>query len=210
MLALVFYVGPVTAESISTDTIEGVATYQQPASLPEFSLTDHQGQPFDVSRLKGKMTVIYFGYLSCPDACPMTMTFMTHAFRRLEQSPALKNQLQFVFVSVDPARDSTSELSEYIQYFNPDFIGVTGQQDQLVRLASSLAIAYEYQDVESGDLIGSDSIASHGGNYYVNHSSELSVLDPDAQLVAHIIPPLTMDQAVNALVELIGRYGSVP
>jgi len=103
----------------------------EPLPLENFSLTDQHGQPFTLDRLTGKWSFVFFGYTSCPDICPTTL----HEMTRIADMLAAENNdaaLQFIFVSVDPERDSVALMKDYMDYFNPAFIGLTGDYPQAI------------------------------------------------------------------------------
>ena len=98
--------------------------------LAPFSLVDQDGKAFDVDRLKGRWTFMFFGYTNCPDVCPTTLQTMKDAWKLLDKKSLDKTQM--VFVSVDADRDPPAVLKKYVNYFHPDFIGVTGKPDKWI------------------------------------------------------------------------------
>lgn len=149
----------------------------EPMAVPSFKLTDDQDRPFTENNLRGHWTFIFFGYTYCPDICPVTLAVLNQVDLLLrEQKPSVHPR--FIFVSVDPNRDTTKRLAEYVSYFNPAFMGVTGLEEQLRTLTGPLGIAYERSsDTESSD------------NYLVGHSGSILLINPQAQLQALISPP---------------------
>ncbi len=97
--------------------------------------------PFSNQQLMEKWSVIFFGYTFCPDICPITMSALAQVANKL--SPDVKNQVQFIFVSVDPERDNPAHLAEYILYYHPDFIAISGKNEQLQTFSLSLGAMYE-------------------------------------------------------------------
>lgn len=142
-----------------------------------FSLVDSQDEAFDLSRLRDKWTLIFFGYTHCPDICPTTLTTLRSMAKELQQRPDYYADTQFVFVSVDPRRDTTAHLKQYVEYFHPDFLAATGEKTEIDKLAGQLGAVYIFE----GDT-GSD-------DYLVNHSASIMVLDPRAHWVARFNPP---------------------
>ncbi len=151
----------------------------EPLEIPEFNLQDHTGQVFVRDNFKGKWTLIFFGYTHCPDVCPMTLSVLDTTYKNLQQSGE-DTMPQVVFVSVDPERDSKDVLAEYVTYFNPEFLGVSGEMDQLQALIKSLGIFFSAEIENSAEATNS---------YQVNHSVSILLIDPGARLRALISPP---------------------
>ena len=96
---------------------------------------DFRGEPFGPDRLKGRWSFLFFGFTHCPDVCPTTLSVLAKVSRELEPDNGRGDGAQFVFVSVDPARDTPARLGEYVAYFDPDFLGVSGPDSALQPLA---------------------------------------------------------------------------
>jgi len=147
----------------------------EPMAIPSFTLTDHHGQPFTEQSLRGQWTFMFFGYTYCPDICPTTLTILGQVDKLLQDA---KVRPRFIFVSVDPLRDTTAKLAEYVPYFNPEFRGVTGSKEQIQILTQPLGIYYKRsQDSETNE------------NYLINHSSSILLIEPQVRLRALISPP---------------------
>jgi len=151
--------------------------WPQTKAITPFSLVDQHGQPFDLERLKGRWTFLFFGYSHCPDICPVTLTVMNSVDQLLHDSPSESHDTQFAFVSVDPARDTPEHLAAYVGYFNKDFLGVTGDDDELNQLTRQLGILYIRNKPEPD------------GSYLVDHTASILLTDPDARLVALFSAP---------------------
>ena len=104
--------------------LNGAFMFDTPRAIPDFSLVDHRGEPFTAEDLEGQWTLMFFGFTYCPDICPTTMAFLSRFTAELEGLPEHEDT-RVVMVSVDPARDTTERLAEYVPYFNPAFVGVT-------------------------------------------------------------------------------------
>jgi protein SCO1/2 len=162
------YMGLALRPGIAPQTAVHAATLypQNFPALPSFQLIDHTGLPFDNSRLTGHWTLLFFGYTHCPDVCPMTLHLLQTAAAELSGTAAGEN-LQVVFVSIDGQRDTPARLQEYVQYFNPAFIGVSGTDDQLQILTAGLGAFYSRaQNPDNSD------------SYLMDHSAGLFLLDP--------------------------------
>lgn len=144
--------------------------WPNPKVVKPFQLTDHDGRPFDLERLKGHWSFLFFGFTHCPDVCPMALETMKQVALRLEASDAAAGT-QYVFVSVDPARDTPEQLKGYVQYFDPDFIGATGEHDELRRMTRQLGIIYDINEPDAA------------GDYQVDHSAAILLTDPRGRMV---------------------------
>lgn len=113
------------AQPTATPPAEGVTVIDPPILPGDFTLTSQAAQPFHFSDLKGKLTLLTFGYTHCPDVCPVTLAHFKQVRQALGEDAAGVN---FVFVSVDGARDTPERLTEYLKLFDPTFIGLTGEE----------------------------------------------------------------------------------
>jgi protein SCO1/2 len=146
----------------------------EPRRVAAFQLTDTAGAPFTLARLTGHPTLLYFGFTHCPDVCPTTLA----ALARVQQAAPLP-AAQVVFVSIDPARDSPELLRAYLGAFDPHFIGLRGPPDAEEPLLRSLSAIAVRQDLP-------------GGDYTMDHSATLYLLDTRARLVAVFSPPFSV------------------
>ncbi len=144
----------------------GAFVLPTPRELAPVQLLDHHGQPFDVGRLTGHWTLMFFGYTSCPDICPVTMAVLADAHRRLAEQSGQAHPFDVVMVTVDPDRDSVAALADYVPYFDPDFIGVTGDHGDIARLATSVNVAFGKMPGDTPE------------NYLVDHSGNIVVINP--------------------------------
>jgi len=138
----------------------------------DFTLTDHQGEPWSLQLARGKLVLLIFGYTSCPDVCPTSLLTVQQVMRALADQA---DSVQPVFVSVDPKRDTPDVLKKYVGYFHPAMIGLTGEPATLADVCER----YRTTCSDSGDTSSS--------SYVVNHSSSLYLIDDKGQL-ASIIP----------------------
>ena len=144
--------------------LNGAFVLPQARIIKPFSLLDHEGEVFDLERLKGKWTMVFFGFTHCPDVCPATLSLLRE-FKGLMQGTSELDDLQVVLLSVDPARDTPEVLKPYVEYFDPEFLGVTGEFLALQGLAQNLSAAF--QKVPGG-----------GENYQVDHSANVMLINP--------------------------------
>ena len=152
--------------------------FPDPKPLTPFALTDQQNRVFDLSRLKGKWSFLFFGYTHCPDVCPTTLAVLARARDNIAKTTAGAEDVQFVFISVDPNRDSASKLRQYVDYFDAAFLGVTGDNAEIGNLAGQLGAAYQV------------AITPGMENYPVYHTAAVFLVDPQARYHAVFTPPL--------------------
>jgi protein SCO1 len=148
-----------------------------PKQVQQFNLTDHSNKPFKLERLKNKWTFIFFGYTFCPDICPTTMSALTATMSQLKNNPDVAKDVQVVFVSVDPQRDTIEKLASYMGYFNKEFTGVTGSRKELDALVSQAGAGYAIEPETAP------------GEYLVSHTSSIFLINPDGELVASFSQP---------------------
>jgi protein SCO1/2 len=152
----------------------GAVELDTPRKFSDFQLTDHHGQPFTQENLKGKWTLIFFGFTHCPDICPTTMAAAARMYAALDEEE--RENLQVVLISLDPERDTPEQLAKYVPYFNSDFIGVSGNQHVLLKLATELNVAYSKVDLDNGD-------------YTIDHSGNLVLINPYGHYHGFMKPP---------------------
>jgi protein SCO1 len=154
-----------------------ITLFPDPKPLTAFSLTDHKNRVFDLASLKGKWSFIFFGFTHCPDVCPTTLAVLSHARDKIARNTVDFEDTQFVFISVDPNRDTAGKLRQYVDYFDTTFLGVTGDPAQISNLAGQLGAAYQV------------AITSAMESYPVYHTTAVFLLDPRARYHAVFTPP---------------------
>ncbi len=139
----------------------------EPVDVPDWTLTDENGDQFRLSDQRGNVVLLFFGYTSCPDVCPTTLA----TWRKIHEALGDDAQrVRFVFVTVDPERDTAERLGMHVNAFNPDFIGLTGTPEELDPVYKAFDVYYE-KDTSSGSALG----------YLVNHTATTFVLDPEGR-----------------------------
>jgi protein SCO1/2 len=184
-LVLIVVVGAALATGVGLSQRRQVAEqpaitgllWPDPKTLAPFSLADHDGRVFDLARLRGRWSFLFFGFTSCPDMCPTTMAQLGGAADLLSAELGSEAECQFVLISVDPERDSPERLEAYVEHFNPAFLGVTGQPERLDALRRQLGIMRA--------VVGDPA----AGDYTVDHSASVLLIDPDARLVGIFSAP---------------------
>ena len=120
--------------------LQTAVMYPNPLPVAEFSLQRTDGTQLDQSGLRGHWTIAFFGFTHCPDICPTTLATFKQVWAELGRQ-GITDRVQFLFVSVDPERDTPEKLAAYVEFFSRDFVAATGPDEQLNRLTRSLGIA---------------------------------------------------------------------
>ncbi len=165
VLAFFWKITQPRALRISEMQSNGLMYFETPREVLPFELLDEDGQTFTREDLKGKWTMIFPGFTQCPDICPTTMAQLSQMWGYLDENP--KEDLQVIMLSVDPNRDTVEILNQYVNYFNEDFIGLTGDLGTIADLAAQLNIAF--------DIINPDNAAD---DYDVAHSANIVLVNP--------------------------------
>jgi protein SCO1 len=133
----------------------------------DFTLTSGSGASYQLSAQRGKLLLLFFGYTTCPDVCPATLGEMKQVRSRLGKQA---DSVEFVFVTVDPQRDTPERLGKYVAAFDPAFIGLTGSQAELDPVYQTFGVYHENVPSESGAI------------YLVNHSARIYLIDTSGNL----------------------------
>jgi protein SCO1/2 len=160
-----------------------------PAIGGPFTLTDHNGKRVTDQELRGKPTIIYFGFAYCPDVCPTSLLLMQTGVDQLGQSAAAKVNL--VFITVDPERDTPAALKEYVGQFGPAMLGLTGTPEQVA--AAAKAFRVYYQKVPGKD----------GAPYLMDHSSIFYLMDRNFRFVKHFTHQAKAEDIAAAIKPLL-------
>jgi protein SCO1/2 len=170
-------------------------TYLAPArALPDFSLIDQQGRAFGPERLKGRWSLVFFGYTNCPDFCPTTLATLAGVEKRLRAAGAAVRP-QVIFVSVDAKRDTPAQLARYVPYFDPEFIGVTAaDQGTIESFAAQLGVAVMLTPKPDG-------------SYTVDHSGAIFVVDPAGKLAAVLTGPFSAGALQSDFQRIAAAHG---
>ena len=164
------------AEPNQSDAIREGATFETPAELPElrklefgrdFVLTDQHGASFDTATLRGKLIFLFFGYTTCPDACPMTLSKLARVNALIGNDG---KRVQTVFVSVDPERDTVEKMKEYLSYYTLPVVGLTGTVAELASVAGDFGVYYGKSETETA------------AGYLVDHTTLVYMIDPGGML----------------------------
>jgi len=169
-LGLLVLIGVVMAGVLlfpKTDTFRGTL-YDPALPAPEIVLGRDNGSSFRLSEQQGNVVLLFFGYTSCPDVCPTTLSEL----RKVKEELGSKaEQVKVVFVTVDPERDTPEQIQKYVSIFNPAFIGLSGSLEELEPVWKDYGV---YREVEE--------VATSAAGYLVNHTARVYLIDQDGNL----------------------------
>lgn len=168
----------------------GIILLPQSRSLPDLSLTNQDGQAVAVDQLKDQWSLLFFGYTFCPDICPATLAQLRQLQGQLP--PETLAKLRIVLVSVDPQRDTPEQLKKYLDYFDAGFIGLTGEEANIQKLANAVSIPFIPADTSKE-------------NYTVDHSGNLVIIGPDGTQRGFIRAPINNAKLAAQLPGLLDR-----
>ena len=158
----------------------GVFLFSEPASLrgtaytepyppaPQFELTRGNGSRFRLSDARGKIVMLFFGYTSCPDVCPTTMAELKTALDEVGDDQV--KDVKVVFVTVDPERDTSERVQEYVNHFDQDFIGLSGTEPELAEVWNEYGV---FRQVVEG---------TSAAGYLVDHTARVTLIDQEGNL----------------------------
>lgn len=156
-----------------------------------FSLVDKQGRTVKWSDFAGRYRIVYFGYSFCPDACPMDVQKLMQGYARFEKaSPALAAQVQPIFITIDPARDTPAVVGEFAAAFHPRLLGLTGTEQQVAQAAKAFSVYYAK---------GKQS----AGGYLMDHSRTGYLMGRKGEPIALLTPDMTPDQIAAELTKWV-------
>ncbi len=161
----------------------------QPAALGglggDFTLQSARG-PVSLVDFRGQIVPIYFGYTYCPDACPMSLAKLGMAMRRL--TPEEREQIQPIFISIDPERDTPQRLAEYVTHFDARMLGLSGSAEAVAAVARRYGVYYKAQKADAAD-----------DAYLVDHTSRTFVVDRNGELLPPLAHATPIDEVAQAL-----------
>lgn len=150
-----------------------------PHPVSSFNLTGTDNKPFTNQNLQGKWSMIFYGFTKCPMLCPTTLTTLNDMYQRLEKDQ-VSTMPQVVFISLDPERDTPAAIQKYLKSFNPHFVGATGKKAAIDKMTGEMNVIYE----KAANPNGKDK-----GDYLVNHSGTILVINPQGKLFAVFTTP---------------------
>lgn len=158
-----------------------------------FVLVNHKGETVNNEAFLGEFQLIYFGYTHCPDICPTSLAVITGA---LNQLGPLAEQVRPIFITVDPERDTVPVMKNYVEYFHPRLVGLTGPEEMIARVADNFRVRYEKVPAEGA------------GGYFMDHSAGVYLLDPRGQFLGKFAHGITAGQLAKELRAYLEPGGS--
>ncbi|HPE60598.1 MAG TPA: SCO family protein [Thiolinea sp.] len=164
----------------------------------DFTLTDHLGRRFELGQQRGKVVVMFFGFTHCPVVCPDTLGKMAYVLRELEQRA---DQVTTLFVTVDPERDTGEKLAQYLPFFSPRLLGLTGTVADIARVAEQYRVRFSRHP-----------ISATADNYTMDHTADIYVLNRDGQLDSIIPYGLPAAHVLRVVEQVLakGNGGAAP
>jgi protein SCO1/2 len=192
VLALIGLVAAGVSLFSKPDTFRGT-TYAEPYPVAsEIQLTRAGNTNFQLRETRGKIVALFFGYTSCPDVCPTTMAELSQALKELGEQA---DQVQVVFVTVDPQRDTPERVQEYVNHFNSDFIGLSGSEPELAKVWTSYGVFREVVDGTSA------------AGYLVNHTARVTLIDQQGNLRVSFPFETPVEDVVHDMKLLLNEAG---
>jgi len=171
LLALLLFGAVIASAADAADAPELKAgVFDPPRAAPDFTLIGSDGAPLSMSRFRGKVVVLEFGFTSCPDVCPKTLAALASARKKLGDRAA---DVQVVYVTVDPERDDADRLRTHLAKFDPTFVGGTGTAEQLEAVRKEYGVAAERVKTSGGEGWSHSSFT-----YLIDRAGSLRALVP--------------------------------
>ena len=160
----------------------------------DFTLISPMG-PVSLEEYRGQVVLMFFGFTSCPDICPIALSVISRVINQLE--PAEQDRVMGLFVSLDPERDTPEVLSKYTGYFHPNIVGLREQIDTIRQVASDYGIEFEKKTVDSSPI-----------GYIIRHPPDILVVNPRGQLLeSRIMPEHGTEEIAVFVRQLLGTGG---
>lgn len=164
-----------------------------PRVIHAFDLTDNHGKPFNNANLKNHWTLMFFGFTNCGYVCPTTLSELNRMYNNLKSQLPANLIPQVVMVSVDPERDTVARINDYMKSFNAAFIGTRTDLAHTTALANQMSVVFSKVNMPNGD-------------YTINHSAEIMLLDPQGNIRAFFSYPHKADQMVRDYAAIVHAY----
>jgi protein SCO1/2 len=193
---LVIYFGIIRPQQEYAKQIKIDGTFlTTPQTINDFTLTDNHGNAFTKDNLKGHWTMLFFGFTNCGMVCPTTMDALNKMYKQMEQELPSNQLPQVTFVSVDPDRDTVEKINDYINSFNSHFVGARAE------IADTIALEKQFH-VVAAKL----EVDGQGKNQYtINHTAEILLINPNAQLQALLSYPHAPEQMVKDYKTIVSK-----
>lgn len=168
--------------------LESIQLLPEPKPLPQVLLRTAEGEAFTREKFHRHWSLVFFGFTSCPDFCPMELQMLGKLLKRAQQHDVL---LQVIFVSVDPERDSSERLAGYVKFFHPHIVGLRGDNPAIANFSRFFGAAYDRSAIINNKVLsvpaGAVMPAVAGDQYLVNHSTRVFLIDPQGQYIGSVV-----------------------
>jgi protein SCO1/2 len=176
-----------------------------PKTLPEFALENHRGEVADANIFRGHWNLVFFGFTSCPDFCPLELQKLAKLLNLMGGG----DELQVVFVSVDPERDGQEKLASYVGFFHPQIVGLRGSNLELANFAQFFGAAYDRSAIVDSKLLtipaGINMPTNVGEQYLVNHSTRVFIVNPGGEFIGSFASPYEEENILSDMQKLMDR-----
>lgn len=180
-----------TAKASAVDLSEqGFYRFDNARQLKPVTLNDLAGESIDLAGGNGQWQMINFGYMFCPDICPVNLAFMGEIKTQWD-SDRHQSPLSITHITFDPARDTPEKLAAYLNYIDDDLVGITGEMEEIRKIATQLNTVFIHEKPDEY------------GNYFITHSDSIALLNPAGQYVGLFKGPYEKGKVMNALEQII-------
>ena len=155
-----------------------------------FALTDNAGKRVTDQDFRGKYMLVFFGFTSCPDVCPAGLQLISAALDKIGNKA---DRITPLFITLDPQRDTPAKVASYVKNFNPRIVGLSGTPDEIAKVAKAYRVCYQKVPTAGGAP----------GDYSLDHSSIIYLMDPNGEYVTHFAPTTTLDQLTAKLDKIL-------
>ncbi|TBR41267.1 SCO family protein [Marinomonas agarivorans] len=183
LLASLFLAGIATSVLLQPNSGGDKSSFGQSTLGGDFSLRSISGE-VKLSDFSGKVVLLFFGYTNCPDICPITLANVSRAMKQIE--PRKLPELQTLFISVDPKRDTLEHLDNYTKFFGENFIGLTGSKKEIDKVVRQYGAVYRIVELEDSAI-----------EYSVDHSTRLYLIDRDGQIADYLYHNSTPEEIAD-------------
>ena len=187
-MVLIIQKGPILNEK--QPILQSGKALKQPLEIIDFELKDQKNQLFTKNDFKNQFTLLFFGYTNCPDVCPSTIYKLSQMKKKISQDIP-EATLEIVFITLDPERDTTDRLDEYMNFFDSTMIGLTGNISEIVKLSANLSVFFQRINKEDG--------------YDFNHTASIFVINTEAQLGASLSPISSLEMLEEDIRTLVSK-----
>lgn len=185
----------------------GVTIYPEARELSNFRLLDQEGEFFSKADFQGHWNLVFFGFTNCPDICPLTMAELSQFYAGLDFNEDVKPRV--FLVTVDPEQDNPDSMAAYLANYNEDFIGLSGDPEQIAQLADELYVGYGDAVQPEVTIASHEHAGSHSeidvapGDYLIEHSAHIAVINPQGDYYAVMRAPHRDQDLLEAFRKLV-------